>query len=911
MANELQQKTKQYFAFISYKSEDVEWAIWLQHELEHYHLPVSFNGRTDVRQDLRPVFRDIDELSAGNLPEQIQQALKNSANLILVCSPLSAQSPWVNQEVENFIEQGKKGNIYPFIVEGQPYANNPDVECFPKAIRDLPKSEERLGGDATKQGRDMAFVKVVAGMLGVGFDDLWQRYEKEKAEVERKQREQRDNLLRLHSRLISEKANNLAEAGDSYLARRILLEIVPHETEHPQRPVPIEVEAAFRKACMCNSAILRGHSSFVMDIGVCQDGKTLCSREYDADRNVCLWSVETGQCIHVFERATHGDDLGNVIAVNTDSNIMAIGNGGMFERGGFVRRTKIKIIDISTKEVIKTIFGKDEKKEHKDSLQCLSFSPDNKLIAAVCEDNSIEIFEVSTGTVLNKITDAHSGQIFRVSFSPDGQWLVSASADCYIRMWNTKNGQCVYEKKHPDSVRFVDFSPAGNLFLATTEDNKIFLWETLSGQHIDTLDNRESANNGYICLCARFSPDGSLIVASAGKTIKIWDYKTKKVVQSITDLPDFCRTVSFIPHTNSVVAGLDDRTIRIFDLSENNIDCINYHYIITNNNQVLNVNERISNIGISRSGNHILSVSAERSYYGVPGDTNYLIRLFEVNTHNCTLIIKAPKSCHKAVFSIDGEYVISNGDDGLCFWDTKTGQCKKRIGNGYISSFAYSTDGRLIATHSGQLNIYDVALGQCVKTIGVTGQYSGSRGNCNDIVFSMDNKYLVNTDYSFFYVYDLRKGGLYFSGKHKNWVYKTAFSPDGKLLATSSGDETCVIWDLETKKSIQVLRNDSDCLCEVYFSKDSKYIISHGTLDTAIYIWDVQSGQCVLKFVGHKDCVNSIAFSPDGKKIYSGASDDTIKVWNFPTFQELINETRERFKEYPLTPDERRKYYLE
>ena len=52
-------QNKEYFVFISYKSEDVEWAVWLQHELEHYHLPASFNGRTDVRDNLRKVFRDI------------------------------------------------------------------------------------------------------------------------------------------------------------------------------------------------------------------------------------------------------------------------------------------------------------------------------------------------------------------------------------------------------------------------------------------------------------------------------------------------------------------------------------------------------------------------------------------------------------------------------------------------------------------------------------------------------------------------------------------------------------------------------------------------------------------------------------------------------------------------------------
>ena len=111
-------KNKKYFAFISYKSEDTEWATWIQHELEHYRLPSSFNGRTDVPQELRPVFRDIDELSAGNLPEQIREALMDSQNLIVICSPEAAKSPWVNQEIETFISLGRTERIFPFIVEG-------------------------------------------------------------------------------------------------------------------------------------------------------------------------------------------------------------------------------------------------------------------------------------------------------------------------------------------------------------------------------------------------------------------------------------------------------------------------------------------------------------------------------------------------------------------------------------------------------------------------------------------------------------------------------------------------------------------------------------------------------------------------------------------------------------------------
>ena len=172
---------KEYFVFISYSNLDNEWATWLRHELVHYHLPASFNGRTDVRDNLREVFRDRDELSAGpKWDEQVSNALENTNNLIVICSPHAARSEAVNKEVETFIDKPS--------------------DCFPPSL-----NHSKLGGDVNKDGgRDIAFVKVVAGMLNIDFPSLWNRYEIEKAEEERKIREQRDNLFRVQSRFLAE-----------------------------------------------------------------------------------------------------------------------------------------------------------------------------------------------------------------------------------------------------------------------------------------------------------------------------------------------------------------------------------------------------------------------------------------------------------------------------------------------------------------------------------------------------------------------------------------------------------------------------------------------------------------------------------------------------------------------------------
>lgn len=181
---------KEYFAFISYKREDERWAKWLADKLDNYKLPSTLNGK-QLPQSLRKTFRDVDELSAGNLPEQIYKALSMSDNLIVVCSPRVAKkkSEWVNKEIEDFIKikGGKSNNIFPFIIDGEPFSKDGEKECFPDALRNLKDGEERLGGNINEQGgREAAVVKVVSGMLGVSFDSLWHKHEREQRKHRRR-----------------------------------------------------------------------------------------------------------------------------------------------------------------------------------------------------------------------------------------------------------------------------------------------------------------------------------------------------------------------------------------------------------------------------------------------------------------------------------------------------------------------------------------------------------------------------------------------------------------------------------------------------------------------------------------------------------------------------------------------------
>ena len=169
-----------YFAFISYKREDEEWAKWLQKKLESYSLPTAIRKENpELPNNIRPVFRDQSELAGGNLKAEIEKGLNGSKYLIVICSPRSAHSPWVSKEVQHFIDQGREEYIIPFIIGGTPNSIVQEDECFPEGLRQLTGEKEILGININEMGRDAAAIKVIARMFDIRFDSLWQRYKRD------------------------------------------------------------------------------------------------------------------------------------------------------------------------------------------------------------------------------------------------------------------------------------------------------------------------------------------------------------------------------------------------------------------------------------------------------------------------------------------------------------------------------------------------------------------------------------------------------------------------------------------------------------------------------------------------------------------------------------------------------------
>lgn len=178
------QSPLKYAGFISYSRKDAGWAKKIQRALERYRLPIRLDEAGRPKKTLGKFFRDEDELAgAPSLGASLRGALEDSRSLIVVCSPNAAGSDWVDQEIRHFKAKRPDGAVFGVIVAGKPDAQDPALRCFPPALlhkvdddgRLTDEGDEPLAPDATAEPFARVKTRLAAGLVGVGFDELWKR----------------------------------------------------------------------------------------------------------------------------------------------------------------------------------------------------------------------------------------------------------------------------------------------------------------------------------------------------------------------------------------------------------------------------------------------------------------------------------------------------------------------------------------------------------------------------------------------------------------------------------------------------------------------------------------------------------------------------------------------------------------
>ena len=202
---------------------------------------------------------------------------------------------------------------------------------------------------------------------------------------------------------------------------------------------------------------------------------------------------------------------------------------------------------------------------HEKEVKSAAFSPDGKIIASAGGDNSVRLWDATTGMSVGEPM-MHDSPVISVAFSPDGKIIASAGTDKTVQLRDAKTGKSIVEPLgetiwHGSMVTSVAFSPNGKIIASAGTDKTVRLWDTATGKPLS-----EPLRHDGIVSSAAFSPDGK-IIASAGddKTVRLWDAATGKPLGEPIRHDDIVSSAAFSPDGKIIASAGGDNSVRLWD----------------------------------------------------------------------------------------------------------------------------------------------------------------------------------------------------------------------------------------------------------------------------------------------------------------------------------------------------------
>ena len=660
---------------------------------------------------------------------------------------------------------------------------------------------------------------------------------------------------------------------------------------------------------------IKGHTNFIWSLAYAPDGKTLASAGWDGTAK--LWDVARrlegepmpGQTPRPWSLAFSPDSKSLVAGLNNVSRWdTATGRGPVILRGS-------QSGDIS-----------------------VAFSPDGKTLASAGTDPTLRIWDMATGE-LRLALRGHTNNVYSVAFHPDGRTVATASTDDTVRVWDLEAGREKASFKLKAGVAlYVTFSPDGKTLAASGGEGKVQLWDLDSGRERLTLH----PSNGWIHF-VHYSPDGKLLAVSPPVTL--WDAATgKKVASLVGHVDNGAWGGAFSTDGKTLATAGGDGTVKLWNVatglelltlqgSFGGTEPMGWCVAFSPDGRLL-----AGGISYTRSGEVMLwraagkedpaadeplpepppgaplgplalvnrpaplpgvrswtletnghrgSVQAtaySRDGRLATGGADGTVRVWEAGTTRLLRILAGhPGPVEYVAWSPDSKMLATtNGaDHAVRFWDPDTGRLRRtlRTDTGFVHKMAWSPDGSrlaLVCDWGHNLRLWDVASSRVALTLEGLPDV-GWAVSC--VTWSPDGKTLATgSGDRKVRLWEAASGRLLQTLEgHEDGVERLAWSPDGKVLASGSWDRTIRLWDPAAGKLLRSLEgNRENTVIALDWSPDNQTLAAGG-FEWNVRLWDAASGQ-VRRTLG-VPVFNVLAWSPDGKALATGSVDGSVRVW--------------------------------
>jgi tricorn protease-like protein len=288
---------------------------------------------------------------------------------------------------------------------------------------------------------------------------------------------------------------------------------------------------------------------------------------------------------------------------------------------------------------------------------------------------TIQLFDLTTDKEVCRLPGRHN-RIRSVTFSPDGQMLVSGSEDEVVHLWSIESQEIVREfKGHKGRILSVAFSPDGKTLASGGEDKSIRLWNVATGEELTVWQQHGDWIN-----CLAFSPDNKMVLSgSQDQTLKLWNRETNYVVFTLAGHTGGIEGAAFAPDGKTVVSASWDRNIFLWDVASG---------------------QPTVKLGGNISGVKAVIFSNDGKYL-MTGGGDMVIRIWDLATGRTRNMTGHQSVVLTLALAADDQTLVSGSDDRtLRLWNVKLGKEVRVLeeSGGLVSAVAISPDGKTVAS---------------------------------------------------------------------------------------------------------------------------------------------------------------------------------------------------------------------
>lgn len=511
--------------------------------------------------------------------------------------------------------------------------------------------------------------------------------------------------------------------------------------------------------------------------------------------------------------------------------------------------TSVEASAVDSAEDLKPLLQIDSQ-GHQGMIKEVMFTKDGKQLVSASDDKTVRVWDVATGellrTIRGQISRSHGGKIFTAALSPDNRWLA-------IGGWLDKVED--YDLDQLAQIRIIDFE---------------------TGEIVRSLQGHESVMDGLA-----FGPDSrTLISGNTDESAIIWDVKTGKILHHLKGHTDTIYAVDISPDGWRAATGADDDTIRLWNLRSGELIA------------VLEGHEGdIPDVAFTPDGKYLLTGSYDMSIRLWDAEDGSFIKVLATQDHRVeSLSISSDSSMvltghgDGADGQINRVFAIPSGESITSFTEH----------DGVVVGTAWAPKGNLVATAGGDkkpIYLWDATTGEIIRKIEGAGSSVWHVGFSGDKI-GFGQTWTADTilgQGKLTHQFDLNKRSLKALKSDKDW--RKASLKEGSIsINTKYGAIDPIMYIMEDEEIVHTIErdpSDGDDHRSITLNPSGSLAFS-GASFGVLSAYSTATGEKMHEYVGHTGDVWGVATSEDGRFLVSGANDQTLRLWDIETDENLL-----------------------